>query len=120
MGKHTSSTRLVTEKTLELFDRITDSKLLVRRLNITANHIVGEDEVIKDSTPQQLSLFDDVEEIERRQAQEQAAEEKERRIQQAMIQIKGRFGANAILKGTNFQEGATARERNQTIGGHKA
>ena len=120
MGKHTSSTRLVTEKTLELFDRITDPKLLVRRLNITANHIVAEGEVVKDSAPQQLSLFDDPNELEIRQAQEDAAEEKERKIQKAMIHIKERFGANAILKGTNFQEGATARERNQTIGGHKA
>lgn len=120
MGKHTSSTRIVTEKTLELFERIVDPKLLVRRLNITANHIVGENEAVKNTTPQQLSLFDDAQEIERRQAQEDAAEEKERKIQKAMIQIKGRYGANAILKGTNFQEGSTARERNGTLGGHKA
>lgn len=119
MGKHTSSTRLVTEKTLALFDRITDRKLLVRRLNITANHIVSED-AVKDFTPQQLSLFDDIQEIERKRAQEDAAEEKERKIQKAMISIKERFGENAILKGTNFQEGATARERNGTLGGHKA
>lgn len=120
MGKHTSSTRLITEKTLELFDRIADPKLLVRRLNITANNILSEDTVVKDSTPQQLSLFDNAQELERKQAQEDAAEEKERKIQKAMIGIKERFGANAILKGTNFREGATARERNQTIGGHKA
>lgn len=120
MGKHTSSTRLVMEKTLELFDRIADPKLLTRRLNITANHLIGEDEVVKVSAPQQLTLFDDPEELERKQAEEDAAEEKERRIQKAMIQIKDRYGANAILKGTNFQDGATARERNETIGGHKA
>lgn len=120
MGKHTSSTRLVMEKTLELFDRIVDPKLLTRRLNITANHLIGEDEVVKVSAPQQLTLFDDPEELERKQAEEDAAEEKERRIQKAIIQIKDRYGANAILKGTNFQDGATARERNETIGGHKA
>lgn len=120
MGRHTSSTRLITEKTLELFDRIADQKLLVRRLNITANHIASEDAVVKDATSQQLSLFDDAQELERKQAQVDAAEEKERKIQKAMIDIKERFGANAILKGTNFREGATARERNQTIGGHKA
>ena len=108
------------EKTLELFDRIADPKLLTRRLNITANHLIGEDEVVKVSAPQQLTLFDDPEELERKQAEEDAAEEKERRIQKAMIQIKDRYGANAILKGTNFQDGATARERNETIGGHKA
>lgn len=67
-----------------------------------------------------LTLFDDPKELERKQAEEDAAEEKERRIQKAMIQIKERYGANAILKGTNFQDGATARERNETIGGHKA
>lgn len=120
MGKQTSSTKLILEKTLELFDCIVGKELLTRRLSISANHLVPASEVVKTTEARQLTLFDDPEEIEQKQAVEEAAEEKERRMQKAMIEIKERFGPNAILKGTNFQEGATARERNQTIGGHKA
>ena len=116
MGKHTSSTKLIMEKTLKLFERIVDKDLLTRRLTITANHLLPESEVQASGENIQLNLFDDPEETARREAEE----ERERRMQKALLTIKGKFGPNAILKGTSFQEGATARERNESIGGHKA
>lgn len=116
MGKHTSSTKLITDKTLELFERIVDKKLLTRRLTILANHLLFESEVDTSSAAEQLTLFDDPDEIEQREQ----AEQREKRMQKAVIDIKKRFGPNAILKGTSFQDGATAKERNESIGGHKA
>jgi DNA polymerase V len=116
MGKHTSSTKLITDKTLELFERIVDKKLLTRRLTISANHLLFESEVDTSSAAEQLTLFDDPDEIEQREQ----AEQREKRMQKAVIDIKKRFGPNAILKGTSFQDGATAKERNESIGGHKA
>ncbi len=116
MGKHTSSTKLITDKTIELFERIVDSKLLTRRLTITANHLLSEEEAKKSMGAEQLTLFDDPDSI----AKNDANEDREKRMQKAMIDIKKRFGPNAILKGTSFQDGATAKERNESIGGHKA
>ena len=116
MGKHTSSTKLIMQKTLELFERIADKELLTRRLTITANHLLPESEVQTSGENIQLNLFDDPEETARREAEE----ERERRMQKALLTIKGKYGPNAILNGTSFQEGATARERNESIGGHKA
>lgn len=116
MGRYTSSTKLITEKTLELFDRIVDSKLLTRRLTITANHLLSEEEAKQTAGAEQLTLFDDPESI----TQKGADEEREKRMQKAMIDIKKRFGPNAVLKGISFKEGATAKERNESIGGHKA
>ena len=115
-ARHTSSTKLLLEKTLELYDRVVDRKLLVRRLSITANRLLSEEEAAERDFPEQLTIFDSEEELSLRDE----AAEKEKRMQKAMIDIKGRFGANAILKGTNLLEGATARERNRSIGGHKA
>lgn len=120
MEKHTSSTMLVTQKTLEVFDRVVDHNLLTRRLTLSANHLIPEREVEESLNMRQLTLFDNVEEMERKEEEAKVKEEMERRTQKMMIDIKGRFGSNAILKGTNFQEGATGRERNKTIGGHKA
>ena len=114
MGKYTSSTKLITEKTLELFDRIADKKLLTRRLNITANRLLTEEEAKANAPMKQLSLFDDPQEI----AQKDADEEREERRQKAVLAIKNRFGSNAIMKGTSYQEAATGIERNKTVGGH--
>lgn len=116
MGKYTSSTKFIMEKTLELYDRIMDNKLLVRRLNITANHLVGDDELDDFKIPEQLSLFDDEEDI----AKKDAEEAREKRMQKAMLDIKHRFGSNAVMKGTSYQKAATGIERNESIGGHKA
>ena len=114
MGKHTSSTKLVMEKTLELFERIVDSNLLTRRLTISANHLLPESEVQSEHQAVQLTLFDDPEETAKRDEDEA----REKRMQRAMLDIKNRFGPNAILKGTSYQDAATGIERNKSIGGH--
>ena len=117
----TSSSRLIMDGTTELFDRCVNPDLLIRRLNLTTNHVVSEASVsAQDSTPQQLDLFMDYEDLEKQRQEEQAKLDKERRIQETQLKIKKRFGKNAILRGLNFEEGATAMERNEQIGGHKA
>lgn len=121
LGKLTASSKLITEAVMELFDRIVHPDLLIRRLNLTTNHIVSEGKAQKDkNAPVQLELFTDYEELERQKEAEEASLAKERRMQEALLDIKQRFGKNAILKGLNFDEGATAVERNKQIGGHKA
>ncbi len=105
----------------ELFDRIVHKNLLIRRLNITVGHVIQEA-----SAPsplgefQQLDLFTDYAALEAKRKQEEEELEREKRIQQAMLHIKKRYGKNAILKGMNLEDGATAKERNRQIGGHKA
>lgn len=121
LKRQTSSTELITNAVMELYDRTVDKNLLVRRISVTANKLVGEESVQKvQDEYQQLDLFTDYEAMEREQAAEEAALEKERKMQMAMLDIKKKFGKNAILKGMNFKEGATAKERNAQIGGHKA
>lgn len=120
LGGHTSSTKRVLHAAGELFDRIVDPGLFIRRLNITANHVVTESAADAVIHAQQLDLFTDYEALKAEQEQEQAALEREKKMQQAMLKIKRKFGNNAILKGMNFEEGATAKERNERIGGHKA
>ena len=120
LTRQTSSTKLITEAVVDLFDRIVNKDLLVRRLNLTVNHVVNEADANRRTTPTQLDLFTDYEELARQQKAEKAELDKERRIQEAQLAIKQRFGKNAILRGLNFEEGATAKERNEQIGGHKA
>lgn len=111
--KPTSSTKLIVEAAAELFERIADRNLYVRRINVTANHVVSEK---KAKSCEQLDLFTD---CETEQAQKAEAE-REKRAQKAMLEIKKKYGKNAILKGTNLQQGAMTIERNKQIGGHKA
>lgn len=169
LGRHTSSSRIITDAVLDLYDRIVDPDLLVRRIFLVTNHVIEEKEAKKtpgkdrhlylhegggkdreehrenDAGPegregrktdsginpdneeeagagswQQLDLFTDYEALEEKREREKAALEKERRLQEAMLEIRRKFGKNAILKGTSLQEGATMRDRNQSIGGHKA
>ena len=120
IGRKTASTRLITDAVLKAYDENVDKKLLIRRLNITANRVVPEATLSQTPAPYQLSLFEDYEETEKQKAKEDAELEKERKIQETLIGIKNKFGKNAILKGLNLQEGATAKDRNEQIGGHKA
>ena len=120
LGTRTSSSSIITKAVMELYDRIVNPDLLVRRINLTTNHVVDESMAVEKPVPQQLDLFTDYEELQRQKKEEQEALDKERRIQEARLAIKQRFGKNAILKGLNFEEGATAKERNEQIGGHKA
>ena len=116
----TSSSRLILEQVSKLFDRIVNPDLLIRYLNISVGHVVDEKLVSTQAEAQQLDLFTDYEAEEQKRQEENATLEKERRLQEAQLAIKRRFGKNAILKGLNFEEGATARDRNKQIGGHKA
>lgn len=115
LPKMTASTKQLTEAAMALYDRIIDPSLLIRRMYICAAHVLPETEVIKDTPMEQLNLFQDSTSLE---AQETALE-RERRMQEALLSIKRKYGKNAILKGMNLEEGATARERNGMTGGHK-
>ena len=115
-----SSARQIIHAALELFDQITDRNLLIKRLYLTATRIASEVSAGKQETFEQLNLFTDYEQEERQRRQEEALLQKEKQLQQAMLSVKKKFGKNAILKGMSLEEGATARERNQQIGGHKA
>ena len=118
---HTSSTKKIMCAVSELFDRIVDKNLLVRRLNIVANHVLPEaDAPKKNDGFVQLDLFTDYAALELKQERERAELEREKKMQKAMLTIKKKFGKNAILKGMNLEEGATAKDRNAQIGGHKA
>ena len=103
-----------------LFDRIVNPDLLVRRIQVTACRVVKETEVRQEPVWEQLDLFTDYEAEEQKRQEETKALEREKKMQQAMLSIKKKYGKNAILKGMNLQEGSVARERNQQIGGHKA
>ncbi len=106
---------------MRLFDRIVDPNLLVRRMYVAANHLKREKDVESQPAPvEQMSLFVDYEAKERAEHEEEESLKKEKDIQHAMLGIQKKYGKNAILKGTNLQEGATAIERNKQIGGHKA
>lgn len=118
LDRKTSSTRLITDAVMDLYDQIVDKKLFIRRLNLTANHVVPENSVKE--AYEQLNLFTDYAVLEKQHNEETVAMEKEKKMQQAVLEIKKKFGKNAILKGMNLKEGATARERNTQIGGHKA
>ncbi len=172
LGRFTSSSRIITDAVLGLYDRIVDPDLLIRRVFLTTNHVVEEAEIkkraVREGSPsaypdkrnpginqfkndpgfdraesraadtginpdngedlvsgeagswQQMDLFTDYEALEEKKKREKAAFEKERRLQEAMLEIRRKYGKNAILKGTSLQEGATMQERNQSIGGHKA
>ena len=117
----TSSTQKMVEAASVLYDRIVDKNLLIRRMNITANNIVEEKAAPqKNNSYQQLDLFTDYAAEEEQEKQEALRLDRERKLQEATITIKKKFGKNAILKGMSLQEGATAKERNEQIGGHKA
>jgi len=120
LKKKTSSSHIISEATVELFDRIVDKNLLIRRITIAACKLDLECNVKDDDQPEQLTLFDDPDELMRKKEAEDAALAREKKMQRAVVDIKNRFGKNAILKGMNLQEGATAKDRNSQVGGHKA
>lgn len=123
LEKYSSSTKQITEAVMRLYDRIVNPALLVRRLNITTNNVISEAdaaEMKKRKAPVELDLFTDYDALAKEQKAEDDALAKERKVQEAILKIKKKFGKNALLKGLNFAEGATARERNAQIGGHKA
>lgn len=120
LGRYMSSTTRITEAVMALFDRIVDPELLVRRINLTVNHVIEERKLPVQMIETQLDLFSDALTQQEKQKAEEAALIRERRRQKAVITIKKKYGKNAILKGMNLEEGATAKDRNRQIGGHKA
>ena len=120
IGKYTSSTRKIQDAADALFHRIVDPGLLIRRLNITANHVMSEREVPEADACEQMDLFVDYETMQEWKRRKEAEQVREKKIQSTVLDIKRKFGKNAILKGTALEDGATSRERNQKIGGHQA
>ena len=120
LKKQTSSTRLITNAVMELYERIINKELLIRRIYLTATHVADEQSAAKEEVYEQLNLFTDFGENAEKKEQELIFLEKEKKMQEAMLNIKKKYGKNAILKGMNLQEGATTVERNRQIGGHKA
>ena len=120
LDRQTSSTKLIVDAVMDLYDRIVNPNLLVRRMTIAANRLVDESTVVEKETYEQLNFFTDYEARQKEREEEKEALTKERRLQEAMLSVKKKYGKNAILKGTNLQEGAMTIERNNQIGGHKA
>lgn len=120
LKQYTSSARQIVQAVSELFDRIVDEKLLVRRLSMAAAHVIPEEEAQNEIQFEQQDLFTDYAALQKEQEKQEAELERERKMQKAVLEIKKKFGKNAVLKGMNLEEGATARDRNRQIGGHKA
>lgn len=121
LGEFTSSGRAIYSAITELYDKIVNPDLLVRRLNICTNHVITEEKALSmEKKSVERDLFIDYDEVAKQEAIKVASRKKERRLQETVIALKQRFGKNSVLTGTNFAEGATARERNNQIGGHKA
>lgn len=111
----TSSTKLIIDAIMKLYQRIINKRLLVRRLNLTANHVLNELTAQSIQPCEQLNLFTNYSEEEKKKRLEQM----ERNLQRTMLEIKKKYGKNAIIKGMNLQDGGTTIERNGQIGGHK-
>lgn len=120
LSEFTNSTYEIIENILKLYDRIINRDLLIRRITLTANHIKKEQDIVQKETYEQLDLFTDYAAVEKENQEKEEKLQKEKKLQHAMLEIKKKYGKNAILKGTNFEEGATSIDRNQRIGGHKA
>ena len=120
LKQYTSSTKLITQAVMELFTRIVDPALLTRRVYLVAAHVVLESSLAHEEVVEQLDLFTDQTAEDKRREEEAAELERERKRQEAVLSIKKKFGKNAILKGANLVDGATTKDRNGQIGGHRA
>lgn len=120
LDRQTSSSKLIINAMMKLFERIVDKNLLVRRVTISVNRVVKEATVKQEDQFEQMDLFTDYNALQKEREAEEADLEREMNMQKAILSIKKRFGKNAILKGMNLEEGATAKDRNEQIGGHKA
>ncbi|MDD2362987.1 MAG: DNA methylase [Oscillospiraceae bacterium] len=119
LGRQTSSTKLILDAVTDLFDRIVNKNLLIRRINISVNRVVDESAVQKTAKFEQLDFFTDYTKLQAKYAEEEAELAREKKIQKTVLDIKKKHGKNAILKGMNLEEGATTTDRNRQIGGHK-
>ena len=119
LGQHTSSTKIITEKVMELYDKIVDPQFTVRRMYVVANHVINENN-IEAPPPEQLDFYTDYAALEQQRAEERERLCREKNMQKALIGIKKKYGKNAVIKGMNLEEGATTIERNGQVGGHRA
>lgn len=120
LPEYTSSTRMIMKAVEDLYDRIINPELLVRRIYVVASRVITEGEAKEKEVFEQMDLFTDYEALKKEKEQEQTELQKEKRIQYAILDLQKKFGKNAVLKGMNLEEGAMTRERNKQIGGHKA
>ncbi len=120
LGRKTSSTKEILEAVTGLYERIVDPALFVRRVYVTANHVVEEGLAVEEGVFEQMELFTDYDALLKEREEEAAEREKEKKMQKAMLDIRKKFGKNAILKGMNLEKGAMTIERNNQIGGHRA
>ncbi|MBR5410020.1 MAG: DNA methylase [Clostridia bacterium] len=118
LGERTNSTKALLQAAARLYDRIVDPALAVRRIYVVANHTLDELAAERQEEPEQLSLFTDYAALAKEKEKKQATDRKEKRMQGTILDIRGRYGKNAILRGMNYEEGATAKERNNMVGGH--
>lgn len=114
----TSSTKILLESIISLYERIVNKKLLVRRINISANKLENENEIISEKIVEQFDLFTDYKKQDKIKSTQREELQKERKIQNVILNLKNKYGKNAILKGMNLQDGATTIDRNKQIGGH--
>ena len=120
LGRYTSSTKLITEAVAELYGRIVDRNLQVRRIYVVANRVIREKDIPEVPQFEQMDFFTDYDALDRQKEEEKQMLEKERKRQETILSIKKKYGKNSILKGMNYEDGATAKERNSQVGGHKA
>lgn len=120
LDQQTSSARRIIKAAVELYDRIVDEALLIRRITISATKLVDERTASSVKQYEQMDLFTDYTALEEQRAEEDTALEHEKRMQTALLMLKKKYGKNAVLKGMNLEKGATAKDRNGQIGGHKA
>ena len=120
LERPTSSCRQLMEAVARLFDRVVDSRLLVRRMYVVAGRVIREKEANEHLFCEQLDLFTDYAAQEAARRQEETALKRERSLQEAALLLKRKYGRNALFRGMNLEEGATAMERNRQIGGHRA
>lgn len=120
LEQHTSSSRLMTQAGVKLYHEIVNPDLLIRRITMAANHVISEKEVQEEQQYEQMNLFTDFGIAKKEKEEKNEKLEREKKMQKAMLDIKKKYGKNAILKGMNLQEDGTAMERNRQIGGHKA
>ena len=120
LDRRTSSARIITDAVLKLYDRIINPDLLIRRVTVSANHLIDETQITESDRFEQLDLFTDYAALDKEQNEEKEKLSKERKLQEAVLSVKKKYGKNALIKGINLREGSTAIERNRQIGGHKA
>ena len=120
LKQHTSSSRLMTQAVVKLYNEIVNPDLLIRRITMAANHVNSEKKVREEQQYEQMNLFTDFGIAKKEKEEKNEKLEREKKMQKAMLDIKKKYGKNAILKGMNLQEDGTAMERNRQIGGHKA